>query len=118
MFVSIDFNGLPKGVLREQPICTKILWNFEDEGKRNEFYDELRRDFEFDVISDFSFCVSRCGDVNHWASLEERWSAFVRAVNRVGYAVFGRKMMKYAVVPGWNTYLRDAYKNPRDAFRA
>ena len=117
LFVTIDFNGLPKGIKQDHSMGTKIKWNFTKENKRNEFYEELMKDFDFDELSDFSFCQNRCNCIRHWSAIESRWSEFVKSVNRVGYAVFGNKKAKQPVVPGWKTHLKDAYSESKSAFK-
>ena len=99
MFITLDFQGLPVGVMRDESLKrNKIKWNFEDCTLKDKFYNEISRQFDLYEIPDFSFCRQGCINVEHWAHMESYWSSFIKCVNNVGLEVFGLNNKRRKIV--------------------
>ena len=118
LFVNIDFNGLPKGILNNGVESDKIKWDFSDQQTSAMFYERLKLDYDFNFLSDFCFCTKNCNDVMHWACIEERWDSFIKSVNRIGYEVFGlcQSNKNVKCIPGWNAQVKAQYARSRAEF--
>ena len=117
IYLHIDFNGLPKGLVDDKQNGQNIKWDFSDQHKTSLFFDNLKQDFDFNFLSEFCFCTESCNNVLHWAGIEEKWRSFIKSVSRIGYEVFGTRFeKKVKVIPGWNALVKEQYQRSRSEF--
>ena len=53
---------------------------------------------------------------SHQQNIKCHWAEFSRAVQATGEKVFGKSCRKNYVRPGWNSYVKELYKDSRRAF--
>ena len=114
LYVTLDFNGLPRGITSNQGV-SKIKWSFEDARLKERFYIELMNEYDFKTFYHTN-CINGCRDVSHWATLSNVWDRLIKRINKVGFEVFGCTKRKYKIIPGWNQRIKRLYYESRQAF--
>ena len=112
--ITLNYSNLP--AQQEAPeVQPRINWNFNDYDRTAMFFNALS--YKLDPSVNRFLCPNVvCHDPLHKTSLSSAWMTFKNTIISEGKRIYGIKTSRNPAIPGWNDYVKELYRQSREAF--